>query len=241
MRNNIMHRGIAMIELIFAIVIMGIVMMSAPMLISTATKSGYATIQQESINEAASQINIILGYAWDESNTDESRPPVILQTAGDSDLNETIATGRRAGTPIGSSRTFLDSNGLKWSASTIGADGDMDDMDDFDGSSYLREVDSANTGVKATTADYVEKNTSISINSSIDYIVDNASAGTYLDPGADKKIIFAPDFNASATGTSNIKKISVTLTSNSGVDELEKEITLHAFSCNTGAYNLEER
>lgn len=234
-----------MIELIFAIVVMGIVMMSAPMLISTATKSGYATIQQEGINEAASQINIILGYAWDESNTDDSRPPVILQTAGDSDLNETVPTGRRAGTPTDSPRTFLDENGSRWSASAIGTTGDTDDMDDdmddFDGSTVLREIESADTGNKATSADYVEKNTSISISRSIGYIGDAASAGTYLDPGADKKITFAPDFPTAATGTSNIKKISVTLTSTSGVDELNKTIILHAFSCNIGAYNLEER
>ncbi len=238
MRNNTMHRGIAMIELIFAIVVMGIVMMSAPMLISTAAKSGYATIQQEGINEVASQINIILGYAWDESNTDDSRPPVILQTAGDSGLNEVIPTGRRAGTPTDSPRTFFDSNGSDWNASAIGKDGgDMDDMDDFnDNSTHLREIN--DTVVQVTTADYAEKEDDISISRSIGYIGDAAS---YLDPGADKKIIFAPNFPTVATGTSNIKKISVTLTSTSGVDELNKTITLHAFSCNIGAYILEER
>ncbi len=240
-----MRQGIAMIELIFAIVIMGIALMSAPMLISAASKSGYATIQQEGINEAASQINIILGYAWDESNTDNSHSAVILQSAGDSGLNEVAATGRRAGTPIDSLRTFLDDNGSKWGASTIFADGDMDDMDDFNDITELREVESADTGVKATTADYVEKNISISINSSIGYIDDTlgTGSGTYLNPGAgtDRKIVFSPDFAVAAPGTSNIKKISVTLTSTSDVDELEKTITLHAFSCNIGTYALENR
>ena len=227
-----MRQGIAMIELIFAIVIMGIVLMSAPMLISTATQSSYATIQQEGINEAASQVNMILGYAWDESNTVESRTTVILQTTnGDGDLNETIAIGRRAGTPMSSYRTFLDSNGLKWSASTIGADGDMDDMDDFDGSTALIEI-------QATSIDYIEKETNILISRDIKYIDDESD---YLSPGADKKIMFSPDFSTAFTGTSNIKKISVILTSESGVDELEKSITLHAFSCNIGTYNLEER
>ena len=132
-----MRKGIAMIELIFAIVIMGIVLMSAPMLISTASSSGYASMQQEGINEAASQINIILGYAWDESNTVDSRSAVILGTAGDSDLNELTTTGRRAGTPLTSFRTFIDDNASTWNASAIGGDGtadnEKDDMDDFNG------------------------------------------------------------------------------------------------------------
>ncbi len=234
MKKKILHRGIAMIELIFAIVIMGIVLMSAPMLINTASKSGYTTIQQEGINEVASQINMILGYAWDEINTDDSRPVVILNTAGDNDLNKIEVTGRRAGTPRGSPRTFRDDDGKDdWNASTIGADGDMDDMDDFHNNTTNLDVN------QTATIDYVEKKTDISISSSIGYIGDTlgTGSGTYLSPGTgtDRKIIFTPDFGTTATGTSNIKKISVTLTSSSGVDELEKSITLHAFSCNIGS------
>ncbi len=234
-----MRKGIAMIELIFAIVIMGIVLMSAPMLISTASKSGYASMQQEGINEAASQINIILGYAWDESNTVDSRSAVILGTAGDSDLNELTTTGRRAGTPLTSFRTFIDDNASTWNASAIGGDGtadsEKDDMDDFNGNTILKELE------EDEEADYIEKEGDISITSNIGYIADNISGGTYLAPGGDNKIIFAPDFDTAAAGTSNIKKISATLTSGSGVDELKKSITLHAFSCNLGAYQLEER
>ena len=232
-----MHKGIAMIELIFAIVIMGIVLMSAPMLISTASSSGYASMQQEGINEAASQINIILGYAWDESNTVDSRSAVILGTAGDSDLNELTTTGRRAGTPLTSFRTFIDDNASTWNASAIGGDGtadsEKDDMDDFNGNTILKELETDEE------ADYIEKEGDISITSNIDYIDD---AANYLDPGTGNTVSFTPNFSTAAPNpTSNIKKISATLTSSSGVDELEKSITLHAFSCNLGAYQLEER
>ncbi len=48
--TQIRRPAIAMIELIFAIVIIGIVLMSVPQLISTAAKSGYVTIQQEAIS-----------------------------------------------------------------------------------------------------------------------------------------------------------------------------------------------
>ena len=71
MYKKTLRPAIAMIELIFALVIMAIVLMSAPMLISTATKSGYVAIQQEAINAAASQVNMIMGYHWDENSADE--------------------------------------------------------------------------------------------------------------------------------------------------------------------------
>ena len=67
-----MRKAIAMIELIFAIVIMGIILMSAPMLISNASQSGYVAMQQEGINEAATQVNMIMGHYWDENNVDET-------------------------------------------------------------------------------------------------------------------------------------------------------------------------
>ena len=241
-----MHRGTAMIELIFAIVIMGIVMMSAPMLISTATKSGYATLQQEGINEVASQINMIMGYAWDENNTYDRSVITVLQTAGDTGLDENVTTGRRAGTPNISERTFIDDNSTKWSASAIGADaGDLDDIDDFNGTTVnLILVQNANTGNAATTADYVEKQANIDISRTVGYISDAVGAGTYLTPGtgADKTISFTPNFGSTPGGTTNIKRVSVTLTSNSSASELNtKSITLHAFSCNIGSYKLEER
>ena len=70
---------------------------------------------------------------------------------------------------------------------------------------------------------------------------DNVTGGTYINPTADNTIGFAPAFNAALANTSNIKHIQVTLTSTSNVDELNKSIVLHAFSCNIGSYTLEER
>jgi len=72
------RKGIAMIELIFAIVVIGIVLMSVPNLVWTAGKSGYVGIQQEAINEAASHLNMIWSYPWDERDTDEKvRAPIL--------------------------------------------------------------------------------------------------------------------------------------------------------------------
>ena len=234
MKKKYLRDAIAMIELIFAIVIMGIVMMSAPMFISTATKSGYVAIQQEAINEAASQVNIILGYPWDESNTIESYDPVVLSTATTvSDLNENGTTGLRIGTPKESYRKFFSSTGQRGTASNIGADtGDKDDMDDFNGTIHLQEEEEG-------TADYIET-TTIDIDRTVAYMLDNASGtDTYADGGGGI-LSFTPTFT-DATATTNIKRIQVTLTSSSTAEELDKSITLNAFSCNIGSFALEER
>ena len=232
---NTKRPAIAMIELIFAIVIMGIVLMSAPLLISTAAKSGFVATQQEAIHEAASHLNMIMGYHWDENDADERYIDPILEVSstGNSYLEEEGNSTRRSGTPEVSHRTFVRSDGQRLSASSLGSDsGDRDDIDDFSGTTNLVEIEAA-------TGDYIEKST-ININAVVAYINDAPGGGNYADPGGDNKITFAPNFTDNTSST-NIKRVSVTLTSSSGVSELDKTITLHAFSCNIGAYQLEER
>ena len=106
--------AIAMIELIFALLIMGIVMMSAPMLISTASKSSAVSTQQEAINEAAAQLNMILGFHWDEQDTDERYPdPLLIVDSTTSGLGVSGTTARRIGTPSESFRAFVREDGAE--------------------------------------------------------------------------------------------------------------------------------
>jgi len=99
-------------------------------------------------------------------------------------------------------------------------------MDDFTGSPVNLTL------IEFSSADNVEKTTDINIRRTIAYSDDsanyNSSSLTYNPFG-------------SSTGSTNIKSITVTLTSNSGVEELDKEIILRAFSCNIGGYKLEEK
>ncbi|MCB4779054.1 MAG: type II secretion system protein [Sulfurovum sp.] len=221
--------AIAMIELIFALVIMGIVIMSAPMLISTATQSANVVLQQESIHEAVSRINIVMTYPWDDNDANTSCiPPVLHVTNGDSELNA-ATNHRRFGVPIGSnSRTFLCGN-IELNASAIGSDGgDLDDIDDFGSTSSLVNL-SGNGG-----QDYLE-NTTVQINTTIAYINDDATYGAPL-------VHYAPSTTLSSGLTSNIKRLTVTLTSTSAAKELNgKNITLQAFSCNIGGREFEKR
>ena len=251
-----MHKNtrpaIAMIELIFAIVVMGIVMMSAPMLISTATKSGYVAIQQEGINEAASRVNMIMGYAWDEQDTNDTQMPPILitdsPTAGLGEVNvnvggAAIQTGRRVGIPAQSERTYIGNvgGGARFAASAVADLGPdaveeaPDDIDDFIGNTNLVAPD-AGVGV---VIDYVERGADINIATQVAYATDNV-AGAYNQAA----ITYVP-FVAVAT-TSNIKSITVTLTRAVAagvavVNELDKTIILQAFSCNVGGYKFEDK
>ena len=237
MYKKTLRPAIAMIELIFALVIMGIVLMTAPMLISTAAKSGYVAIQQEAINEAASQVNMIMGYHWDENTTDETYlDPILNVIAGNGDLNVSGTTGRRRGTPLESYRSFIRSDGtddLNASAS-LGSDptGEIkDDMDDFIGDTDLTLNGVGEAGNVETTT--------ININTTFSYINDNPTGSSYQPVGG--TLNFDLNF-ATATGTTNIKGITIKLTSNSSAEELNtKEIKLRAFSCNIGGYKLEEK
>ncbi|ADV45683.1 type II secretion system protein [Nitratifractor salsuginis] len=255
MKRTLFHQArpaVAMIELIFAIVIIGIVLMSAPNLIRTVEKSGYVAIQQEAINEAAAHLNMVIGYHWDENDANESfLDPVLHVTSGDSGLDEVLLpdgnkSGRRAGTPKESYRKFIRSDGNDdLNASTIlGLDsgeskGQEDDIDDFNGEPPYHLSNEGSPVTTTCTSDYVEKTTDISITTMVSYASDSPGGGGYIDPGSDKKITF--NFPGAHSASTNIKKINVTLTSNSGVSELQKTIILKAFSCNIGATKLEER
>ena len=237
MTFSLMRPAIALIELIFAIVIMGIVMLSAPMLLSTANQSGYTAIQQEGINEAATQMTIMMDYPWDENDTNGSHAPLLNVSNGDSELDGTLTSPkRRAGTPGLTNRLYKSYDGSEFNASTIGFDGvetiaTIDDIDDFNGTAVNL------TEILASAKDYIEKGGNINIARTVEYMTDSA---TNYNTGGGGTLSYTPDFNTTA-GTTNIKRLQVTLTSSSGVDELSKTIILHAFSCNIGTYKLEEK
>ena len=191
-------------------------------------KSGFVTLQQEAISEASAHISSIMTYAWDENDTNESFiPPVLKVSNGDSELGDD-GSGKRVGTPVESYRKFITSGGFTLDASSaLGKDtGDTveDDIDDFNGESKGLLL------VESTENDYIDKN--VTMTTTVKYMDDSAGYDA-------NTIIFNPFGNKAAT--TNIKQIFVTLTSASGVDELNKTIVLKAFSCNIGSYYLERK
>ena len=242
--------GIAMLELVFAIVIMGIVMMSAPMLVSQANKSSLLGTQQEAIAAGATDIGLILTRHWDENDTNESLESPILFTASrdillSTPLAEVNITGNpigiRAGMPLVSTRSFLTAKGTRLGASIIMYDGnksDVNDIDDDDIDDYHKNTHFLNNDEATTTeqGDYLDK--TLAFTTTVSYISDAPTGGTYNSA----TLSFNNPFTTSSpTATSNIKLVTIRIVSRSGVSELDKNITLNAFSCNIGAYSLAER
>lgn len=238
------RRGIAMIELIFALVVMGIALMSAPMLIERSTRTSFVALQQESIAAAAVQIDMIMATEWDHWDTNGTIGEPVLKT--DSTVFNQCASGeeRPKGVTTGSGRYCIALGGpsVAYSAtppSALGPEGDeggnsYNDIDDYDGQSYTVSVYN-NEEIPIHQGDYIDQ--SITVTSSVDYGNDVPKYSDGTDGTYQTLTIFANPFREVNTSKStNIKLISVTLTSSNPVDELgNKHIVLSSFMCNIGA------
>lgn len=232
------RKGIAMIELIFALVIIGITLLSAPMLIQQSIASSNVGLQQEAIAAIATHTGTILSTQWDEADANVSNqtaavlsivrnPPLAAGVTDPFDFN--VST-KRAGMQGISSRTTLVGANLVFPASTFGFDSDdnnyTDDIDDYTGTTARLTVYN-NEDTSVSTGDYVDKDLNLST------VVTYADDITTLDVNTTANDIFT---HHNISGQSNIKFITTKLTTNSTVKELQKEITLYAFSCNIGTF-----
>lgn len=228
--------GIAMIELIFAIVVMGITLLSVPMLLSVVGKSSIVSFQQEAIAIAASHTNSLMTYAWDEQNTEILALYIqnILHTNGTALLTE---AGRPAFSYPAARRRNFDPAGFATLA--MGDDTNLtlvdtlDDVDDFHANTVgLISVVPAGTINDADKGEYIDVN--ISINTQVRYGDDTAS----YDSGTGVFAFSDPLSSAIMANTTNIKLITTQLTSLSPSEELnDKQINLFAFMCNIGSNN----
>ncbi|CAA6826134.1 MAG: Unknown protein [uncultured Sulfurovum sp.] len=230
-----MKQGMAMIELIFALVIMGIVLLSAPMLIQQSIQSSNIALQQESIAAIASHTGILLSKHWDEGDTNLSAgvAPIITLTNPlvNSPYNlEGIDFDKNVS---GRTSTVADVN---ITASALGQDsGDFDDIDDYTGFDVNLTVFNNENSTNAGLGDYVD--TMIRIATEVTYADDRPNGGTLSsNVNAANNLFTTPSLGVGIE--SQIKYIQTTLTTNSTVEELDKTITLHAFSSNLGTYSL---
>jgi len=219
--------AIAMIELIFAISVLGIALMSVPNLLSVSSKSTLVMLQQEGIAMAASHTNALMTYPWDENNTDKYAYVTKRLNVANGDFR--LNAGATALTfPAARSRNFA--AGI--SASNIAAEANAtdDDVDDFNGITTHTVLAIAGASSYATNeGEYVDVN--ISQNTAVSYGADTASYDS-----ANGVFTFSDPFAAAApAGTSNIKRITTVLTSDATATELTKTIKLKAFMCNIGA------
>lgn len=216
----------SMLELVIAIVVMGIVVMSLPLILTQVQNNNAFAMQQEAILAAKAKIGDVLTYEWDENSYDVTaqRSFVLDTTNGDSELGRVGTTNRRIGHINANNRRKLYDSTVALnnrSASAIGADGgDLDDIDDFNGLPAVALT--AIAGEEAQNLDYIFD---LNLTTTVAYAADAANytsstIGTF---------VFNPDNNATVT---NIKTVSVQ------VSGAQNTITLRAFSCNIGESSL---
>ena len=224
--------AIAMIELIFAIVIIGITLLSAPLVLNQSIKSSTVAMQQESIAAAATQISLILTHNWDESDTNNTYG--ILNVAAGAlaldsvnrDINTSYST-RRYNTIAGFTNATPSEN--------LGMDGNdfnsSDDIDDFHAQSKTLTV-YAGEGLSLVNnrGEYIDQN--IIMTNTITY-ADSAA----VDYTTNNYVRLNNPFTTTDNST-NIKLINVKLTTLAVEGELDKVIVLGAFTCNIGVPNL---
>lgn len=235
MKKLIMRPAIAMIELIFALTVMGIVMLSIPNLLGMAANSSYTSLQQEAIATASSDISLLLSREWDEQNTIQEEGTAILPvTGGDGDLRI------RSGIAIRSMKTLLGEEPFDATApDDLGQDGinndpngddDIDDVSD-DLIVLTEAVGNSKTGNIDNTIEIA----------TVVYYMSDAEGDIAQEWDGSTEITFNLLNPAIITDSTNIKFVSTRLTSDTGMEEMNKDINLFAFSCNIGGFQLERR
>lgn len=211
----------SMIELVFAIVIMGFAVMSLPLILTQVQNSNSFALRQEVILSLKTKLSYILTYQWDQNTYDETADiervlnvPASVDTA--TDFN--TSTIRRNGHIFADGRRRLwDDLRAPTTKVNFTTDTTNDDIDDFDG---------LPPETKNITAldDFIFN---VTLNTSVSYIQDLLQAGTYASSNT-ITFIFNPDHNT--TNSTNIKMIKVTATANG----IERPISMYAFSSNIG-------
>ena len=209
--KNLKKSSFTLIELIVAIIIVGIAVTSIPMLLNTVSKNQVVAMKEKSFFNAYALLNLMQSQEWDENNTiGDNYKKVLTSPNGNSGLR---CTRKGVLELNNSSGAECDNN----TTSHIGIDAledennvsTFDDIDDFNGYSTL--VNDTNISVKVyymiDDADYSAKN--ISLNA-----------------------------EQISNGDSNIKFIELNVTDNSTHKEIA---ILKYFTSNIGMVKIEMR
>jgi hypothetical protein len=224
-----------MIELIFALVIMGIVFVSLPLILINNSKSLEDNLIQESIFLTSSKITHIMGLQWDHNSSEfgvgtlAASDVVDVSILGAPALNRNFSDFRvghfqedkhRRMTPAGTPR----------SATAIGLEGAIyDDVDDFHGQNNAALVTGAATSREGYKKAY-------RTNTTVTYVDDDAG-GTFFNGNAVQNFSFT---TAAAGGTTNLKMIEVSVDQNNSGD-WNTTLLLRAYVANIGETDYHKR
>ncbi len=211
------RKAVAMIELIFSIVVMGIAMLAIPMITSQTVKGSQSAMMQESVSEVASNINLIMSKPWDSAYNKLVNPATETTILSTDSVSFSARSGRnQLPSPLNSGARDIIAQ-----QATIATISGTDDIGDYDGLAAQVAVYQDQTN-PTYSGDYAD--TTVVMATAVKYYPDNITLGAATTFNFDPVV--------TAGGTTNIKRVTTTLTSTAMA---EKSITLNGFSCNIGS------
>ena len=220
-------KGFTMIEMIFAIVIIGIVAISIPMIMLTNARGVEQNLLQETIFITATKLGQVLSYPWDENS-----PPAgtlakteVLNASGDDELDRNVTDYRRGHFQQALHRKMTPQSAQR-SATTAGGlgddGGDRDDIDDFEGEITLI----TETGERGYKKNY-------RINGFVDYVSDATDYSA-------SSVNF--DYSISGLGSdTNIKMVQITVEEELPSGSYSEVLRLRSYSSNIGETDYHKR
>jgi len=221
----------SMIELVFAIVIMGIVVMSLPLVLTQVQNSNSFALRQEVVLSIKTKLSYILSYQWDQNTYDTTADiERVLDTTTSPNASADNAfdvnnTTRRKGHVLADGRRRLwdglNSATPKANFGVANATILENDVDDFDRDSETKTI--------IATTDQDDFIFNVELNTTVDYMQDTLQGATN-NYASSKDITFTFNPSNSTANRTNIKMIKVTATANG----IENPIFMYAFSSNIG-------
>jgi prepilin-type N-terminal cleavage/methylation domain-containing protein len=217
-------QGFTMIELIFAIVIIAIGMLSIPVVVRSTATGQEASLFQEGISLVTAKVSQVYTYPWDENSSENNNivnASQVLDTNGDAELNRVAGTDFRAGHFQTTLRRRMTPNSDQRPASPI-TNGAFS-ISGQNGNNVVVGVVNAARGYKKQW----------NVTTTVNYVSDAANY-------AANNIAF--NFNENPSGISNIKRIQVVAQDvTPGAQGASLGVALTAYSCNIGEAEFYKR
>ncbi|RUM66217.1 MAG: hypothetical protein DSZ05_04670 [Sulfurospirillum sp.] len=231
-----MRRGVSLIELVLAIVVIAISVMSVPMMLQQGAKSDTFSMMQEAILAARTKMGNVLSYQWDDNDRDgnntDGRLRVLDVSAGDPalDRNNTYYDERRIGHIFGDLRRKM--MATPTFPSTV-VDVNITDLNDFHGKSVQLSTEGVSTATD--TFDYLDHD--LNLTTHVYYISDAPAAGSdYNDTVVNFVFDASNRWSITDVNSTNIKMIELDVSSNN-----YQSFIFRTFSSNLGEVDLLEK
>ena len=242
-------KGFTFIELVVSIVVIGIALMSIPLLLSNSSKSDEFAVMQESVLMAKTKVQNITTYRWDENSLDPiTGKTYILDTYNSDSELQRFDSSTCSSYPFPLNMmcmmfwswfsSFFPHGGLEGQVPGDGRRKMFDsptypnisevnytnpnDVDDFNGESITSLINQ-----ESTNLDYLNKN-NFDLNVTVGYVNDNANYSY-------QNITFNFPNTFKTTGDSNIKMIEIR------VSGIVSPFVLRYYSCNIGESDILKR